>query len=79
MTTWTEKTEQDETWTASSSPSSSWTENTEQSETWASQARNSRPRVFSPLVFAPWPVFATGVLSDFWTEKTEQPETWTAA
>jgi hypothetical protein len=58
MTTWTEKTEQSETWTA---------------------APGNRARVFSPLVFSVWPVFATGVSSDFWTEKTEQSETWTPA
>jgi hypothetical protein len=79
VTTWTEKTEQAETWTVSGSPGSTWAEKTEQSEAWSSQARNSRPRVFSPQVFAAWPVFATGVLSDYWTEKSEQSETWTAA
>lgn len=79
MTIWAEKPEQAETWTASSAPGTAWTEKTEQPETWTPQTRNSRPRVFSPLVFSAWPVFATGVLSDFWTEKAEQPETWTAA
>lgn len=53
-----------------------WTPVTKQSETWTEPAAH-RPRIFSPLVFAAWPVFATGVLSDFWTEKTEQAETWT--
>lgn len=56
-----------------------WTEKTKQSETWTPEVRNPRPRVFSPLVFARWPVFATGINSNFWAEKTEQPETWTAA
>lgn len=55
-----------------------WTEKTEQSETWTEAAAN-RARVFSPLVFSIWPLFATGVSSDFWTERTEQPETWTPA
>lgn len=78
MTTWTEKTEQSETWTASGGPVTTWTAKSEQSETWTAQTRTVRPRVFSPQVFAAWPVFATGILSDFWTEKTEQSETWTA-
>lgn len=55
-----------------------WIEKTEQSETWTPTA-DHRARVFSPLVFDLWPVFATGVSSDFWTEKTEQTETWTLA
>lgn len=79
MTTWTPKTEQSETWTAKTPQAESWSATNQQSETWISEARDSRPRVFSPLVFAAWPVFATGVLSDFWTEKTEQAEVWTAA
>jgi hypothetical protein len=56
-----------------------WTPKTKQSETWTPETRTSRPRVFSLLVFDRWPVFATGVNSDFWTEKTEQSETWTPA
>jgi hypothetical protein len=56
-----------------------WTPKTKQSETWTAISTENRPRVFSPLVFAAWPVFATGVLSDFWTDKTAQSETWTPA
>ena len=56
--------------------SETWTPKTADAETWTANGDN-RPRIFSPLTFAVWPVFATGVSSDFWTAKTEEAETWT--
>ncbi len=53
-----------------------WTPATEDSETWTENPAHRR-RIFSPSTFQAWPVFATGVLSDFWTEETKQAETWT--
>jgi hypothetical protein len=60
--TWTEKTEQSETWSAISSEQ---------------YPRTFSPRVFSTQVVSGLRVFDTGPTSGVWDAQTEQSEIWT--
>ena len=62
MTTWTEKTQQSETWTAKSIED---------------YPRVFSPRVFATRVVSGRRVFDTGPTSGVWDAQTEQSETWT--
>lgn len=54
-----------------------WTPKTQQGETWTETPRDQR--IFSPLIFARKPVFATGSTGGVWDAKVEQTEVWTPA
>jgi hypothetical protein len=64
MTTWTEKTQQSEAWTAISAED---------------YPRAFSPRVFASRVVSGRRVFATGSPAGLWDARSEQAETWTVA